>query len=146
MASTTATAFPSEAANEDEVSLVRLYMLRAMYLVLVIGLGATIVPDLVSHRLADRGIIASLLGCVWLLAFLGLRYPLRMLPLLMFELGWKSLWMIAYGLPQWSAGARTPTFADDVFAIALGVILVPLVMPWSYVWRHYVKQPGARWR
>ena len=137
---------PAQALAEDEVSLVRLYALRAMFALLVVGLGALIVPDIVSHRLLDRGVIASLLGCVWLLAFFGLRYPLRMLPLLMFELGWKSIWMIAYGLPQWSAGQLPPTFAEDFFNIALGVIVVPLVLPWGYVWRHYVRQPGQRWR
>lgn len=147
MASTAASASaPPESPAEGEVSLVRLYVLRATYLLLVVGLGAMIVPDIVSHRLIDRGVIASLLGCVWLLAFIGLRYPLQMLPLLMFELGWKSIWMIAYGLPQWSAGQLPPTFADDFFNIALGVILMPLVIPWGYVWRHYVKRPGARWR
>ena len=131
-------------APESDVSLLRLYVLRATYALLIVGLGAMIVPDIVSHRLIDRGVIASLLGCVWLLAFIGLRHPLRMLPLLMFELGWKSIWMIAYGLPQWSAGQLSPTFADDFFNIGLGVILMPLVIPWPYVWRHYVKRPGAR--
>jgi hypothetical protein len=136
----------ARAPADEGVSLLRLYILRAMYAVLVVGLGATIVPDIVSHRLLDRGVIASLLGCVWLLAFLGLRYPLRMLPLLLFEFGWKALWMIAYGLPQWAAGQLPPTFAEDFFNIALGVILVPLVLPWPYVWRHYVRAPAARWR
>jgi len=131
---------------EYEVSLLRLYVLRAMYLLLVIGLGGLIVPDIASHPMLDRGVIASLLGCIWLLAFIGLRYPLQMLPLLMFELGWKTIWMIAYGLPQWFASQYPPTFADDFFNIAFGVIIVPLVIPWAYVWRHYVKQPGARWR
>ena len=130
----------------QEVSLLRLYALRAMYLVLVVGLGATVVPDIVGHGVAERGVIASLLGAIWLLAFLGLRYPLQMLPLLLFEFGWKALWMIAYGLPQWATGQRPPTFADDFFNIALGVVLVPLVLPWPYIWRHYVRQPGARWR
>jgi hypothetical protein len=147
MTSTAVTASPlPESASEGEVSLVRLYVLRAAYLLLVVGLGAMIVPDIVSHRLIDRGVIASLLGCVWLLAFIGLRYPLQMLPLLMFELGWKSIWMIAYGLPQWSAGQFPPTFAEDFFNIAFGVILMPLVIPWGYFWRRYVKRPGARWR
>jgi hypothetical protein len=146
MASSAATVSPpGENAAEGEVSLFRLYVLRAMYLVLVIGLGAMIVPEIVSHPPISRGVIPSLLGAVWLLAFLGLRYPLEMLPLLMFELAWKAIWMIAYGLPQWSSGAQPPTFAEDFFNIGWGAVLL-LVIPWPYVWRHYVKRPAARWR
>ena len=130
----------------QEVSLARIYVLRATYLLLVIGLGGMIVPDVVSHPVISRGVIPSLLGAVWVLAFVGLKYPLEMLPLLMFEFAWKSIWMVAYGLPQWSAGQLPPTFAEDSFNIGLGVILMPLVIPWGYVYRHYVKQPGARWR
>lgn len=132
-------------ATDCEVSLVRLYILRAMYLVLVIGLGAMIVPEILSHEPASRGVIPSLLGAVWLLAFLGLRYPLEMLPLLMFEFVWKLIWMLAYGLPQWASGQRPPTFADDMFNIASGAILL-VVIPWGYAWRHYVRRPGAPWR
>lgn len=146
MATTAAVASPSnELAAKAEVSLVRLYVLRAMYLLLVVGLGAMIVPEIVSHPLMSRGVIASLLGALWVLAFLGLRYPLEMLPLLLFEFVWKLIWTLGYGLPQWSSGQLPPTFAEDSFNIVLGVILMPLVIPWGYVWRHYVKRPGARW-
>ena len=134
------------ANTAQEVSLARLYVLRATYLLLVIGLGAMIVPDVISHPVISRGVIPSLLGAVWLLAFIGLRYPLQMLPLLLFEFAWKSIWTLAYGLPQWIAGQLPPTFDEDSFAIGIGVILMPLVIPWGYVYRHYVKQPGARWR
>jgi hypothetical protein len=129
-----------------EVSLLRIYVLRAAYLLLVIGLGGMIVPDLVSHPVITRGVIASLLAAVWVLAFIGLKYPLEMLPLLMFEFVWKSIWLVAYGLPQWSAGQFPPTFAEDSFNIGLGVILMPLVIPWGYAYRHYVKRSGAPWR
>jgi len=143
----------ASAANEtrpanvvQEISLVRLYVLRATYLLLVIGLGGMIVPDVISHPLISRGVIPSLLGAVWLLAFVGLKHPLEMLPLLLFEFAWKSIWVLAYGLPQWSAGQMPATFGEDAFAIGIGVILMPIVIPWGYVYRHYVKQPGARWR
>lgn len=145
MALTAASASPpDDVSAEREVSLFRLYVLRAMYLVLVVGLGAMIVPEILSHELTSRGVIPSLLGAVWLLAFLGLKYPLEMLPLLMFEFVWKLIWMLAYGLPQWSAGQYPPTLAEDSFNIALGAVLL-FVIPWAYVWRHYVKRPGARW-
>ena len=146
MAPTAASAFhPAQDAVDGEVSLLRLYILRAMYLVLVVGLGAMIVPEIVSHEPTSRGVIPALLGAVWLLAFLGLRYPLEMLPLLMFELAWKAIWMIFYGLPQWATGRYPPTFAEDMFNIAFGAVLL-IVIPWGYVWRNYVKRPGARWR
>ena len=146
MASSAASASPSpETGIEDEVSLFRLYVLRVMYGVLVVGLGAMIVPVILDHELTSRGVIPSLLGAVWLLAFLGLRYPLAMLPLLLFELAWKAIWMLAYGLPQWSAGQYPPTFAEDSFNIAFGAVLL-FVIPWGYVWRNYVQRPGARWR
>jgi membrane protein DedA with SNARE-associated domain len=69
-----------------------------------------------------------------------------MLPLLLFEFAWKAIWMIAYGLPQWSAGQYPPTFAEDMFNIAFGVVIVPLALPWGYVWRRYVKQPTESWK
>ena len=136
---------PRVSAAEGDVSLLRLYILRAMYLVLVVGLGAMIVPEILSHPLTSRGVIASLLGAVWALAFFGLKYPLEMLPLLMFEFAWKLIWMLAYGLPQWTSGRQPPTFAEDSFNIAFGAVLL-FVIPWGYVWRHYVQRPGARWR
>ena len=146
MASTAASVSPPpERAVEDEVSLVRLYVLRAMYLLLVVGLGGLIVPEILSHELTSRGVIPSLLGAVWVLAFVGLRYPLEMLPLLMFELVWKLIWMVSYGLPQWSSGQQPPTFAEDSFNIGL-VVFMLFVIPWGYVWRHYVKRPAERWR
>jgi hypothetical protein len=144
MAATASTAAPDTV--ESEVSLARLYVLRAIFLLLVVGLGAMILPPLLSHAPMARGVIPSLLGAVWVLAFVGLRYPLQMLPLLMFEFAWKTMWLIDFGLPQWSSGQLPPTFAEDFSAIAMGVVLMPLVIPWRYVYRHYVKQHADRWR
>ncbi len=147
MTSTAISASTSNSASGDrKVSLLRLYVLRATYLLaLVIGLGGMILPELIRHAPMSRGVIPSLLGGVWLLAFVGLRYPLQMLPLLMFEFVWKATWLLVYGLPQWYAGHVPPTFAEDFYAITFGVILMPIVIPWGYVYRHYIKASGDRW-
>ena len=130
---------------ESEVSLTRLYVLRAMYLVIVVGGGIFFLPQLINHDPAARGVTPSMLGALWLLACFGLRSPLQMLPILLFELVWKATWLIDYGLPQWRAGVHTTQFTEDFQAIALGVILIP-VIPWRYVFRNYWKNPGARWQ
>ena len=85
MALATASAPPSQHgtnSTEGEVSITRLYVLRATYLLLIVGLGTLIVPILIDHPPMTRGVIPSLLGGVWLLAFIGIKYPLQMLPLL----------------------------------------------------------------
>ena len=147
MTSTAAPVSPvAPAPIESEVSLARLYVLRAMYLVLVIGGGIVFLPQLIGHELTARGVIPSMLAGMWVLACFGLRYPLQMLPILLFELAWKTIWFVDYGLPQWRAGVNTPVFKDDFKAIALGPLVFILVIPWGYVFRHYLKKPGARWR
>jgi hypothetical protein len=132
--------------GEGEVSLVRLYVLRATYLLLIVGIGGMVGPEILNHPVTNRGVIAALLGGFGLLALLGLRYPLQMLPLLMFEFTWKLIWVAAYGVPQWSAGQLTPVTSEDLVNTLVGVILMPLVIPWPYVWRHYVRAPAERWR
>jgi hypothetical protein len=136
---------PAAVAIEGEVSLARLFLLRAMYLLLVFGGAIVFLPQLIGHEPTARGVIPSMLGGLWVLACFGLRYPLQMLPILLFELVWKTIWLIDYGLPQWRAGVHTTQFAEDFKAIALGVILIPII-PWGYVFRHYLKMPGPRWR
>src|SRR6266850_7537459 len=132
-----------------DVSTSRLYLLRATYLLMVVGLGVTIWPGIL-HPPKDlalmRGVVRSLLGAVALLAVVGIRYPLRMLPLMFFELVWKSIWILAFGLPLWSAHQLDPDTRETLKACLMGVVLFPLVIPWRYVIANYVKVPGDRWR
>jgi hypothetical protein len=143
IAATASSAAPGPA--ESEVSLARLYVLRAMYLVLVIGGAVFFLPQLISHEPTARGVIPSMLGALWVLACFGLRYPLQMLPILLFELAWKTIWLLDYGLPQRMAGVNTQVFKEDFKMIALGPVIFILVIPWGYVFRHYLKKPGVRW-
>lgn len=133
----------------SEVSTFRLYVLRAGYLIIAAGLALMIWPGLVRppENLSHMGaVVRSVLGAVSLLAVLGIRYPLKMLPLLFFELLWKSVWVLAFGLRLWSAGRlnqdTSATFSDCLF----GIILVLLVTPWGYAFKHYLSAPGERWR
>ena len=130
----------------DELSRLRLYILRAVYLLIGLGEGSQVLPFLFAHDPSARGVIPALLSGLCLLCLLGLKYPRQMLPLLLFELAWKYIWFFAFGLPQYLSGEVSPTFAEDFKAITAGVILMPLVLPWGFVWRHYIMERGDRWR
>ena len=144
MSASTQTALPPAAKNE--LTLFRLYLLRATFAVIGLAEGAIVAPLLFQHEATARGVIPSLLVAMCLLDLVGIRYPRQMLPLLLFEYVWKALWTIFFGLPQWSSGVVPPTFAEDFKAILPGIFIMPLVIPWGYVWRHYVKAPADRWR
>jgi hypothetical protein len=129
----------------DDVSIGRLYILRSVYLLLVAG-GFLVVPAaLIDPEPPVRGTFPSMLAGLWLCAFVGLRYPLQMLPILLFELASKIIWMVVYGVPQFATGITTQQ-TRDLLQIAAGPLLLAAVIPWTYVYRHYVKQPAARWR
>ena len=127
MNSTVGSAAPSgdlaSSTTTPEVSLFRLYTLRVAskgaQLALLAGLGAT--------------------------AALGLRYPVKMLPILLFEMVWKAIYLIAFALPLWSAHQINQATAEDIKSVLMVVILVPLI-PWRYVFLHYVLKPGDRWK
>ncbi len=88
----------------------------------------------------------SFFGALTLLCLLGVRYPVRMMPLLIFEFVWKTIWVLAVWLPPWLGHTLDPDSADSVVQISPALVVVPLVLPLGYVWKHYVLAPGDRWR
>ena len=135
-------------ATIPEVSLIRLYTLRASYLVMAVGLGVTIWPVVLHHTnelAATKGAQFALLAGLGATAALGLRYPVQMLPVLLFELVWKAIYLIAFALPLWSAHQITAGVAENIKACLMVVIFIPLI-PWRYVFAHYVLKHGDRWK
>jgi hypothetical protein len=132
----------------NEVSLFRLYLLRAMYLLIVVGLARMVWPGVIHHdrpwELMD-GVVQCMLAAFSALCVLGLRYPLQMLPLLLWELAWKSIWLLVVAWPLWSTGQMDAATRSTASACLLAVI-IPFVIPWRYVFSRYIKMRGDRWR
>jgi hypothetical protein len=132
----------------NEVSLFRLYVLRALYLLFVVGLGILVWPGLFNP--AQRWVLMDgqepncMIGAFSILCVFGLRYPLQMLPLLLWEVIWKTLWLASVPLPQYLAGHIDDSLKPMVFACSW-VVLVYIAIPWRYAFTHYVTARGDRW-
>lgn len=134
-----------------EVSPFRLYLLRAGYLFVAVGLAFFMWPDFIrqmAHPDPQRelmdGVVPCMQAALSLLALLGLRYPLRMLPVLLWEMLWKAIWLLVVALPAWSSGQMTDAIAENVFACAFAAV-VAVTVPWDYVFKQFAGKPGDRW-
>ena len=132
----------------NEVSIFRLNLLRAMYLLIVVGLGFVLWPGVILKSQSwglNQGVINCMLAAFSLVCAFGLRYPLQMLPILLWELIWKSAWLGLVALPKFMAGTMDEATAENTFAV-LFVVLIPFVVPWGYVLKHYFGKPAEPWR
>ena len=134
--------------TDSVVSTTRLNVMRALYFLMAFMLGAMVWPPLLrqsgemNHM---HGVAVSLFCALTIVSALGIRYPLQMLPVLLFEFAWKAIWLLAIGLPHYFAGSlaggNAATFKDNT----VGIILCIMAIPWGYAWRTYARQPGERW-
>ena len=128
------------------VSTLRLYLLRVLDLLLVLMLGSDVWPELLHPSTpiaALEGVAYSFWGALSLLGLLGIRSPLKMMPLVMAQFFYKLIWVLAVFLPLQSAGLPV---SEGLKRAMLGGLLVDLVViPWPYVIAQYVLSPSEPW-
>ena len=139
----------SNVQRRDDVSTLRLYVMRVLYLLLVLMLGSDVWPVLIHpHKPLGPldGVAYSFWAALSILGILGIRYPLQMVPVLILQFLYKAVWLLFVGLPLRSGGHFAPEAAGVAFAMITGLVLDLLVIPWPYVVDNYLRKPGDRWR
>ena len=131
----------------SDLPLYRLHLMRAGYLLMGVGLAAEKWPLLLraDSMPVFEGVVTCLLAALSLLALLGLRYPVKLLPVLLFESAWKLIWLTVVALPKAPAGSVDAATQDVLVACSL-IVVILAVTPWRYVWHQYVRATGDRWR
>ena len=121
--------------------------MRAGYLLLVVGVALKKWPPLPDAHTMPlyEGVTLCLLVAMSLLAFLGLRYPVKLLPLLLFESAWKLLWLGLVALPKAMDGKLDKATSDIVFNCSF-VVLHPRGHPGGLRVGTCVRAGGDRWR
>jgi len=130
--------------NSEGVSKWRLILLRTYYVVIFVLLGSETWPEIFTRGGSWQplaGIAFSFWAALSTLAILGLRYPLRMLPLLLLQMLYKTTWLLGVALPLWKTGKFDQTAHSLFVACAVGVVLDLIVIPWRYVLESYVLKP-----
>ena len=108
----------------------------ANILILVpIGFGTLLRPSSTDHGVFPESAgWRTLVGSLWLailaMSVLGVRQPEAFLWLLVFQVFYKSVWLVAYVLPRVLSGRRSEIPAG----ITLSFVVIVLVWPWFIPW------------
>jgi hypothetical protein len=143
------TAFVSGApVPHQDIALWRIYLLRAGYLLIAAGMGSQMWSAYLDpHKpwALSHGVMNAMLLSLVLLSLLGLRYPLKMLPLLFWEMAWKAIWLLSIALPAWQGDTMNVDIASTARDCSLIAIFL-FIVPWDYIWRHFAVAKSERWR
>ena len=123
----------------EELSLLRLYLLRAGYLLMALGLVITRWPLLIGHDaswpLMD-GVVVCMLVALSLLFFLGVRYPVKLIPVLLFEMTWKVIWLSTVALPLRARAPSSDAIAHACWSGGSAALRAPRDESTASAWRH----------
>jgi hypothetical protein len=125
----------------DGVRPINIYLLRLFYFLMAAFVATDAWQTLLTHDgPLDRYRAMSL--CVWAayatLGVLGLIHPLRMLPIMIFMIFYKSLWLIFAAFPLWREGTLSGTPTGEMASVFIMVPFVMIAVPWIYAFKTFV--------
>jgi hypothetical protein len=120
---------------------VNVYLLRLLFLLVFLFVGYDSWTYILSHKGSWDHVKAAAF-CMWasysLLSIIGVFHPLKMLPLVMFAIIYKIVWLIIVAYPLWSANQLAGSPAEGMTNAFLWVVLPIVAMPWKYAVDQYV--------
>ena len=101
-----------------------------------IGFGTLLKPSLTDHGVfAESAGWRTLVGSLWVAilacSMLGVFWPSTFASLLVFQVIYKSVWLLGYAAPRVVAGRRQ----EIPSGIALSFVAIVLIWPWFIPWR-----------
>jgi hypothetical protein len=120
---------------------INIYLLRLIYFLMLIGVATDAWSGIFTHQGPwdhHRAMNTAVWAAYTTLGFFGLINPLRWLPIVIFMIFYKTLWLIMVALPLWKAGALAGSPAEEMARVYMGAPLIILFVPWIYVFKNYV--------
>lgn len=128
-------------AKYEGVRPINIYLLRLLYLLMIIGVGSEAWPALLNHE-GTWDHTKAVAWCVWAayptLSVFGLFRPLRWLPLVVFMIFYKTLWLFVVAYPLWRNGTLAGSPPEEMAYVFVAAPFIALIVPWGYFFRKFV--------
>ena len=133
--------FKPDTVRYEGVRPINIYVLRMFYFLIAVFLSSDAWSVILTHE-GPWDHVRAVAFCAWAtygaLSALGIIHPLKMLPILMFTIGYKTLWLIVVAYPLWRDNALAGSPAETMARIFLWTPLLVIAVPWKYVLQTYV--------
>lgn len=139
--------FERDHARYEGVRRINVYLLRALYFLMATFLAFDVWSYVFTHQgswQSQEGMVWSVWGAFSTLAILGVFRPLKMLPILLLEIFYKSMWLVLVAYPLWRAGTLAGSPAEGMFQVFIPIVIVYLIIPWGYVFKSYALGTAKR--
>ena len=138
--------FTPDHVRYEGVRPINIWLLRLFYFLMFAFVASDSWRAIITHE-GSWDHVRAVAFCVWAvystMSFLGLLHPLRMLPIMVFMIGYKVLWLAVVAYPLWRAGSLVGSPAEEMAGVFVWVVLPMLAVPWIYFFRTYV-MPSRR--
>jgi hypothetical protein len=125
----------------DGVRPIQIFAMRVGYVLVVVTVGNVAWSRILQHEGGWDPLVAAAVS-MWagssVLSIFGLIHPLKWLPIVLFEIAYKSIWLAIVAYPLWSSAQLAGSPAEGLTYAFLWVVVPIVAMPWGHVFRTYV--------
>jgi hypothetical protein len=138
------TIFGPDSERYEGVYRINIYLLRLLYFLMIVFVARDSWTTILTHQ-GPWDHLKAVAFCVWAaystLSILGLINPLKMLPIILFEIFYKSIWLVIVAYPLWSTNQLAGSPAEPLTNAFLWLPLPLIATPWPYVFKTYFSFP-----
>src|SRR5437762_12812447 len=133
--------FKRDYEHYEGVPRINIYLLRLLFTLMFLFVSY----DSWSHILTHTGPWDNpnaAAWCMWgsysVISFIGILRPLKMLPIVLFEIIYKTAWIFIVAYPLWVNNELTGSPAEGMARVCIWVVLPIVAIPWRYLFGTYL--------
>src|SRR5438045_9597727 len=130
--------FKRDYEHYEGVPRINIYLLRLLFTLMFLFVSY----DSWSHILTHTGPWDNpnaAAWCMWgsysVISFIGILRPLKMLPIVLFEIVYKTAWLFIVAYPLWVKNQLIGSAAEGMTRVFVWVVFPIAAMPWRYFFR-----------
>lgn len=121
---------------------INIYVLRVYFALMFFMMGFTAWSHIFSHK-GEWKPLNGVVWCVWAayatMSVFGIYKTLKMLPIILFMIFYKILWLIVVAFPLWKSNKLVGSSAEELANIFIWATVPILFFPWIYFYKNFIK-------